>query len=91
MCVTSSEEWNALADAGNGGPAETMAMEPPTIEVWVDPDLYAGVDWEEIHPPLTDLAAAMTLPDLALADLDLDLGHLDELSDYLSLEVGNLR
>ena len=90
MCVTTSEEWMAMEEAGYGGPIETMTVEPPAVDVWVHPDLYAGVDWEEVHPPLTDLAAAMTLPDLALEDLDLDLGDLDELNDYLALEAGSL-
>ena len=91
MCVTSNDDWIVMEDSGSAGPYDAMTVEPPNLNVYVNPDLYAGVDWEEIHPPLLDQALAIAAPDITFEDLDLDLGDLAGLDEYLVLQGGELR
>ena len=75
MCVANEDEWLGGDSGGYAGSPDMVVVEAPTI--YIDPDLYAGVDWEEIHPPLIE-SLGTSLADLGidLADLDLDLADL---------------
>lgn len=79
MCTSDDEEWAGGGDGYAGGSVDTMQVVAPSVVVTLSDDLYAGVTWEEIHPPLIDGLSGPGSTDLQAVIDDIDLSALEEL------------
>jgi len=79
MCVSDDEEWGGGGGGYGGGGVDTMQVLAPSVVVTLSDDFYAGVDWQEIHPPLIDGLSGLGSLDLQPVIDDIDLSALEEL------------
>ena len=79
MCTSDDEEWAGGGGGYTGGSVDTMQVVEPSVVVNLSDDLYAGVNWEEIHPPLIDELSGLGSMDLQPVIDDIDLSALEEL------------